>query len=66
MPTIRAAMSVIPHGGPAIAIFVGCLFVAVVAAVVAMEMKRKPVPWAATSFVVCLVVLSAGVDVLTH
>jgi hypothetical protein len=59
-------MSVIPHGGPAIAIFVGCIFVAVVAAVVAMEMQRKPVPWAATSFVVCLVVLTAGVDLLVH
>jgi protein-S-isoprenylcysteine O-methyltransferase Ste14 len=66
MSTSHAAMSVIPHGGPAIAIFVGAVFVAVVAAVVAMEMKRKPVPWAATSFAVCLVVLSAGVDVLAH
>ncbi|MEU0497241.1 hypothetical protein [Mycobacterium sp. NPDC006124] len=59
-------MAVVPHGGPAIAVFVGSLFCAVIAAMVAMETKRHAVVWAASSFVVCLVALSAGVDVFTH
>jgi len=59
-------MAVIPHGGPAIAIFVGAVFFAVIAAVVAMEMNRKPVAWALTSFAVSAVVLSAGVDVMVR
>ncbi|GAB7066773.1 hypothetical protein H7J06_28495 [Mycobacterium hodleri] len=66
MSTTYAAMAVIPHGGPAIAIFVGSIFCGVIAAIVAMETKRKPVAWAAMSFVVCAVVLSAGVDVLVR
>ena len=57
-------MAIIPHGGPAIAIFVGAIFCAVVMAIVAMEMNRKPVAWAVTSFVACALVLTAGVDVL--
>jgi hypothetical protein len=64
MSTTYAATAVIPHGGPAIAIFVGSIFFAVITAIVAIEMKRAPVAWAAASFVVCAVVLSAGVDVL--
>ena len=66
MSTTHAAMAVIPHGGPAIAIFVGSIFIAVIVAIVAMEMKRTPVTWAAVSFAVCAVVLSAGVDLLAR
>jgi hypothetical protein len=55
---------VIPHGGPAIAIFVAGLFVAVVAAIVAMEKQRKPLRWAIIGFVVTLIVVSAGYAVL--
>ncbi|MCV7420903.1 hypothetical protein H7K45_10170 [Mycobacterium yunnanensis] len=66
MTTTQMALAVIPRGGPAIAVFVGSIFFAVVAAVVAMESKRHAVAWAAASFVVCAVVLSAGVDVFTR
>lgn len=61
----NAAFAIIPHGGPAIAVFVGCIFCAVVAAVVAMETNRAAIVWAGGSFVVSLVALSAVVDVLT-
>jgi hypothetical protein len=66
MSTSIAAFAVIPHGGPAIAVFVGSIFFAVVAAVVAMETKRAAVGWAVASFVVSAVVLSVGVDVVLH
>jgi len=66
MSTSIAAFAVIPHGGPAIAVFVGSIFFAVVAAVVAMETKRAAVGWAVASFVVSAVVLSVGVDVVVH
>jgi hydroxyethylthiazole kinase-like sugar kinase family protein len=65
MSTTIAAFAIIPHGGPAIAIFVGCMLSAVIAAIVAMEMNRGAVIWAAVAFVVALVVLSGGVDLLT-
>jgi hypothetical protein len=65
MSTTIAAFAVIPRGGPAIAIFVGCIFSAVIAAMVAMETDRKPVVWAVGAFVAALVLLSAMVDVLT-
>lgn len=65
MSATNAAFAVIPHGGPAIAIVVGCIFSAVVAAIIAMETNRAALLWASASFVVALVVLSAGVDVLT-
>jgi hypothetical protein len=57
--------SVIPHGGPAIAIFVAGLFVAVVAAIVAMEKQRKPLRWAIIGFVVTLIVVSAAYAVFS-
>lgn len=66
MPTTNAAFAVIPHGGPAIAVFVGSIFFAVIAAVVAMETKRAAVGWAVASFVVSAVVLSAGADVVVR
>jgi len=66
MSTSLAAFAVVPHGGPAIAVFVGSIFFAVVAAVVAMETKRAAVGWAVASFVVSAVVLSVGVDVVVH
>lgn len=66
MFTTDVALAVIPRGGPAIAVFVGSIFVAVIAAMVAMETKRHAVAWAVASFVVGAVVLSAGVDVFTH
>jgi hydroxyethylthiazole kinase-like sugar kinase family protein len=65
MSATNAAFAVIPHGGPAIAIFVGCMFSAVIAAMVAMETNRAALLWATASFVVALVVLSAAVDILT-
>ena len=58
-------MSVIPHGGPAIAIVVGCIFTAVIAAIVAMENDRRALVWAVAAFVVAVVVLSGAVDLLT-
>ena len=66
MSTTTEAFAVIPHGGPAIAVFVGAIFFAVIAAVVAMETKRAAVGWAVASFVVSAVVLSAGVDVVVR
>ncbi len=66
MSTTIAAFAVIPHGGPAIAVFVGSIFFAVIAAVVAMETKRAAVGWAVAAFVVSAVVLSAGVDAVVH
>jgi hypothetical protein len=66
MSTTTAAFAAIPHGGPAIAVFVGSIFFAVIAAVVAMETNRAAVGWAVMSFVASAVVLSAGVDVLVH
>jgi type III secretory pathway component EscS len=53
------ATKFIPHGGPAIAAFVVGIFVAVVAAIVAMETQRRPVTWAVIGFVVTIVVASA-------
>lgn len=52
-------MSVLPHGGPAIAIFIAGLFFAVVAAVVAMELQRPPVRWAIVGFVATVIGASA-------
>jgi hypothetical protein len=66
MSTTTAAFAVIPHGGPAIAVFVGAMFFAVIAAVVAMETNRGAVVWAVASFVVSAVLLSAGVDVVVQ
>jgi hypothetical protein len=63
--TATVAFAAIPHGGPAIAIVVGCIFSGVMAAIVAMETKRSAVAWAVIAFVVALLVLSAGVDLLT-
>jgi hydroxyethylthiazole kinase-like sugar kinase family protein len=65
MSTSIAAIAVIPHGGPAIAIFVGCLLSAVIAAIVAMEAKRPPVVWAVVAFVAVGLALSVMVDLLT-
>jgi hypothetical protein len=65
MSTTIAAFAVIPHGGPAIAIFVACLLCAVIAAIVAMESKRAPVVWAVVTFVISGVLLSLLVDLLT-
>jgi hydroxyethylthiazole kinase-like sugar kinase family protein len=59
------AFAVIPHGGPAIAIVVGCILSAVIAAMVAMETKRRALLWAVAAFVAALLVLSVGVDLLT-
>jgi xanthine/uracil permease len=53
------AASVIPHGGPAIAIFVAGLFVAVVGAIVAMEKQHNPFTWSVLGFVVAVVGASA-------
>lgn len=50
----------IPRGGPAIAIFVAAIFVAVMAAVVAMETGRRSLAWAAIGFVVTIVLAVAG------
>lgn len=66
MSTTNAALAVIPHGGPAIAVFVGSIFFAVIAAVVAMETHRAAVGWAVASFVVSGLVLSAGVDLVVR
>ncbi|MBJ7339600.1 hypothetical protein [Mycolicibacterium sp.] len=65
MPSTISALAIIPHGGPAIAIVVGCIFSAVIAAIVALEIHRPAVLWAVIAFVVSLVVLSGAVDLLT-
>jgi hypothetical protein len=53
------AGGIIPRGGPAIAIFIAGIFVAVVVAIVAMETQRKPFVWAVIGFVATVVVASA-------
>jgi hypothetical protein len=53
------AAGIVPHGGPAIAILVAGLFVAVVGAIVAMEKQGKPFVWAVLGFVVTILVASA-------
>ena len=58
MVTVTMAAGLIPHGGPAIAIFVAALFVAVVGAIVAMEKDGRPVPWAVGGFVVTIIAAS--------
>ena len=58
------AASWIPHGGPAIAILVAGIFVAVVGAIVAMEKQRAPVVWAIIGFVATIVVVSAVLAVI--
>ncbi len=65
MSTTISALAVIPHGGPAIAIVVGCIFSAVIAAIVAMENEQAVYIWAAAAFMVALVVLSCVVDLVT-
>jgi hypothetical protein len=50
---------IIPQGGPAIAILVAGIFVAVISAIVAMEKHRKPFLWAIVGFVVTIIVVSA-------
>jgi hypothetical protein len=62
---MTAALALIPHGGPAIAIFVGGLLCGVVAAVVAMETDRPAVAWAIGAFLGSVVVLSVVVDLLS-
>jgi hydroxyethylthiazole kinase-like sugar kinase family protein len=64
-PSVIVAFNVIPRGGWAIVIFVGCMFSAVIAAIVAMEINRNAVVWAAAAFVCALLVLSAIVDVVS-
>ena len=56
--------NIVPHGGPAIAILVAGMFVAVVGAIVAMEKQGKPVVWAVLGFVVTILVTSAVKAVL--
>ena len=58
------ARGLIPHGGPAIAILVAGIFVAVVAAIVAMEKHRQPFMWAIVGFIVTIVVGAAALAVL--
>jgi hypothetical protein len=58
-PAHAEVAGMIPQGGPAIAILVAGIFVAVIAAIVAMEKRRKPIPWAITGFVVTIIVVSA-------
>ncbi|BBZ26325.1 hypothetical protein MMAD_06200 [Mycolicibacterium madagascariense] len=62
---MTTALAVLPHGGPAIAIFVGGLLAAVIAAIVAMETDRRAVVWAIGAFLGVVVVLSVVVDLLT-
>lgn len=62
---MTAALAVLPHGGPAIAIFVGGLLSAVIAAVVAMETERPAVAWAIGAFLAAVVALSVVVDLLS-
>lgn len=54
------AKGIIPHGGPAIAILVAGIFVAVVAAIVAMEKRRQPFLWAIIGFIATMVVGTAA------
>jgi hypothetical protein len=56
--------SIVPHGGPAIAILVAGMFVAVVGAIVAMEKQGKPFVWAVLGFVATILVASAVKAVL--
>ncbi len=58
------ARGLIPRGGPAIAILVAGIFVAVVAAIVAMEKQRQPFMWAIVGFIVTIVVGAAALAVL--
>jgi hypothetical protein len=53
-----------PRGGPAIAILIAGIFVAVVAAIVAMERERKPFAWAVVGFVATIVVAGAVLALL--
>jgi hypothetical protein len=62
--TYPEAAGIIPRGGPAIAILVAGLFVAVVGAIVAMEKQRRPFVWAVIGFVVTIVVASAALAVI--
>jgi type III secretory pathway component EscS len=58
------AAGIIPRGGPAIAILIAGLFVAVVGAIVAMEMQSRPFVWEVIGFVVTIVVASAALAVI--
>jgi Zn-dependent protease len=58
------AAGIIPRGGPAIAILVAGIFVAVVGAIVAMEKQGRPFVWAVIGFVVTIVIASAALAVI--
>lgn len=58
-PAHAEVAGIIPQGGPAIAILVAGIFVAVIGAIVAMEKQRKPFLWAIIGFVVTIIVVSA-------
>ena len=49
----------IPHGGGALAILIAGIVIAVIAAVVALELRRNMFGWMLTAFVATLVIVSA-------
>jgi hypothetical protein len=53
------AASIIARGGGAIATLIGCMFAAVVGAIVAIEMQRRPFVWAIMCFVAMFMLISA-------
>jgi hypothetical protein len=58
-PVHAEASSIIPHGGGAITILIAGILLAVILAIVAMEMQRNPWVWAAIGFVATIIVASA-------
>lgn len=63
---ISVAFRIIPHGGPAVAVVVGCILSAVIGAVLAIEGNRNAWLWAAIAFAGTIVVLGTGVGILTN
>ncbi len=52
------AASLIPHGGGAVAILIGAIFVAVAVGIVGIELRRNQYLWMLAGFVAALVLIS--------
>jgi len=52
------AASLIPHGGGAVAILIGAIFVAVAVGIVGIELRRNQYLWMLASFVAAFVLIS--------
>ncbi len=53
-----AAAALISHGGGAVAILIGAIFVAVAVGIVAIELRRNQYLWMLASFVAAFVLIS--------